>query len=78
MDGIATLGKIIVFVGAAMVVFGALVLLLSRVTGGRGAPLPGDIVIRREHVAIYFPIITCIVISIILTVLLWIIAVLRR
>ena len=78
MDGIASLGKIIIFVGIVMIVFGALILLLSRVTGGRGALLPGDIVIRRDHVTIYFPIITSIVISIILTLLLWIVAAVRK
>ncbi len=32
--------------------------------------LPGDIVVRREGFRLYFPIVTCIVISIVLTVVL--------
>jgi len=32
--------------------------------------LPGDIVVRREHVTFYFPIVTSIVLSIVLTLLL--------
>ena len=78
MDSVTSLAKIIVFIGVVMAVFGLVMLLLAKLTGGRGAPLPGDIVIHRRNITIYFPIITSIVISIILTLLLWIIASLRR
>lgn len=78
MDGMASLGKIIIFIGAAIIIFGVIVLLISRFTGGRGAPLPGDIVIRKDHVTIYFPIVTSIAISVILTILLWVIAAFRK
>lgn len=78
MDGIASIGKTLIFVGVAIIIFGAVVLLLAKLTGGRGALLPGDIVIRRDHTVIYIPIITSIVISIILTLLLWLIAAFRR
>jgi hypothetical protein len=77
MEG-ASVGKIIIVIGIAMIVFGAIVLLFSRLTGGRGAPLPGDIVIRKDHVTIYFPIVTGIVVSIILTLMLWAIAAFRK
>lgn len=78
MNEVASLGKIIIFIGVAIVIFGVVVLLLARVTGGRGAPLPGDIAIRRDNVTIYFPIVTMLVVSIILTLLAWIIAAARR
>jgi len=78
MDGIASFGKAIILIGIVIVIFGAVILLLSRVTGGRGAPLPGDIVIRKDHVTIYFPIITMLVISVILTVVMWLVAAFRR
>ena len=71
MNGIASIGKLIVFVGAMLVIFGLLILLLSKVTGGTGAPLPGDIAIRWGRVRVYLPIVTSIVLSIILTLLLW-------
>jgi Protein of unknown function (DUF2905) len=41
-------------------------------TGGKFFPLgrlPGDIVIEKENVKFYFPIVTCIVISVILTLI---------
>jgi hypothetical protein len=79
MDGgISSLAKVIIFIGAVIMIFGVIVLVLSRLTGGRGAPLPGDIVIRRDHVTIYFPIVTSILISIIITLLFWLISAIRR
>lgn len=41
---------------------------LARLGLGR---LPGDIAITRPGVQIYFPIVTCVVISIVLTLLFW-------
>lgn len=73
-----SVGRVIIAVGIALVIFGLIVLLLGRFTGGRGAPLPGDIVIRRDGITIYFPIITMLVISIILTIVFWVVSLLRR
>ena len=42
--------------------------LLSRIGIGR---LPGDIMIQRGNTSFYFPIVTCILISIALSVLMW-------
>lgn len=78
MDGIASIGKTIILIGIVIVVFGTIVLLLSKVMGGRGAPLPGDIVIRRDNVRIYLPIASSVAISIILTLVLWLVAALRK
>ena len=33
--------------------------------------LPGDIAIERGNVHIYFPIVTCIIVSVVLSVILW-------
>lgn len=78
MDNVTSLAKIIIFIGVMVAIFGLAMLLFSRLTGGRGAPLPGDIVVHRRNITIYFPIITSIVISVILTLLLWMISALRR
>lgn len=63
--------RVLVFVGAALVVVGVLFQVLSRVqlpfTLGR---LPGDIVIERENFTFYFPLGTMILISLGLTLLL--------
>ena len=39
--------------------------------------LPGDIVIERENSRFYFPIVTCIVISVVLSLVTWLIRALR-
>ena len=60
-------GKTLMTVGGVLVALGALLSLGGRIPWlGR---LPGDIVIERENFRVYFPIVTSIVISIILTLL---------
>ncbi|MGK5509508.1 DUF2905 domain-containing protein [Brevibacillus formosus] len=57
--------KLLIIGGAVLIVIG----LLWQV-GGRFLPLgrlPGDIVVEKENVKFYFPIVTCIVISIVLS-----------
>ncbi|HEY3297624.1 MAG TPA: DUF2905 family protein [Armatimonadota bacterium] len=71
-------GKFIIFIGVVIIVFGLVVLLVSHFSGGKGAPLPGDLVIRRHNTTIYVPIVSSIVISVILTVVLWILSALKR
>ena len=61
-------GKLVLFVGVALVVVGALLWLLGR-AGFRG--LPGDIRYETEHVRVYFPIVTSIVLSVVLTLGIW-------
>jgi hypothetical protein len=61
--------------GKLLVGLGSLVLLLGfALWGGFGAGwlgrLPGDIRIEREHSAFYFPIVTCIIISIVVSLIL--------
>jgi len=55
------LGRILVLVGVVLVAIGAV--------AAFGVRLPGDITIRGEHGAIYIPIATMIVVSIVLTIL---------
>lgn len=78
MGDMASIGKLIIGIGIAIVVFGGIVILISRFSGGRGAPLPGDIVIHRDGVTIYFPIVTMLVVSIILSLVFRLISWLHR
>ena len=55
------LGLVILIVGIASPIF-------SRIGVGR---LPGDIVIERGGTRFYFPLVTCIIISIVLSAILW-------
>ena len=61
-------GKLLVGLGAVLLVVGAAVWFLGRL-GFRG--LPGDIRYQGQHVQFYFPIVTCILISLIITVAAW-------
>ncbi|MGC5327974.1 DUF2905 domain-containing protein [Brevibacillus sp. SYSU BS000544] len=57
--------KLLIGIGALLIVIG----LLWQI-GGRFLPLgklPGDIVVEKENVKVYFPIVTCIIISILLS-----------
>ncbi|OGB92426.1 MAG: hypothetical protein A2Z31_08360, partial [candidate division NC10 bacterium RBG_16_65_8] len=62
-----SLAKILIVFGVVLAVLGGLLLLVGKVPFlGR---LPGDIVIRREHWSLYFPLTTSLVISLLLTLL---------
>ena len=62
------LGRFLIVLGAAAVLIGVLLVLAPRIPWlGR---LPGDILIRRGTFTFYFPIVTCVVVSIILTLIL--------
>ncbi len=68
-------GRYIMAAGAGLFVLGVAVWLMGRL-GFRG--LPGDIVYRSDRVTFYFPIVTCLVISALLTGLVWLWAWLSR
>jgi hypothetical protein len=62
-------------IGKVLVVFGVVIVFLGvALWSGFGAEwlgrLPGDIRIEREHSAFYFPIVTCIIISIVVSLIL--------
>ena len=69
------MGKVLMIVGLAVFLVGLVLTLLPNTRLGR---LPGDIVIRRDNWSVYIPIVTSILISLFLTVVLWIISWLRR
>jgi hypothetical protein len=67
-------GKILIIIGAVTLLFGLALLLGGRFGLGR---LPGDIVIQRENFTFFFPLMTGIVISIVLSLVLFIFGRLR-
>jgi hypothetical protein len=62
-------GRILIALGVLLIVAGLLASLGQRLPIRLGR-LPGDIVIRGKHGAFYFPIVTCIVVSVALSLLL--------
>ena len=61
------LGRILLVIGVLLLVVGGLAVLGVRLPFGR---LPGDIAIEGERGGFYFPVVTMIVVSIVLTVIL--------
>jgi len=64
-----SLGKGLVLIGLLVAAVGVL-FILSEKFGWIGR-LPGDITIRREHFTVHIPLATCLVISVILSLLIW-------
>jgi hypothetical protein len=64
------LGKLLLVLGGIILVAGAVLLLAGRFNLPLGR-LPGDIVYRGKNTVFYFPIVTCVLISIILSLLFW-------
>jgi hypothetical protein len=64
---VAEVGKFLIIIGIAIVVLGFI--LWSGIGAGFLGKLPGDIRIERGNSVFYFPIVTCIVISIVLSLI---------
>ncbi len=64
---IESLGRMLILIGVVAIVIGAIFVLFGRVPWiGR---LPGDIIIKRGNFTFYFPIVTMLLLSLILTIL---------
>jgi hypothetical protein len=60
-------GRILLVIGVVLVVVGGLAVLGVRLPFGR---LPGDIAVEGERGGFYFPIVTMLIVSVVLTILL--------
>ena len=60
--------RVLILIGIAIVVIGLLWPWLSKLGLGR---LPGDIMVQRQNVSFYFPIVTCLIISVVASLLFW-------
>lgn len=68
MDVWQGLGKLFILMGMLLLVIGGVMLLIGKIPGiGR---LPGDIYFQRGNFTFYFPLVTCILLSLLLTLLL--------
>ncbi len=71
------LGKMLIGLGTLLVVLGIVLLAAGRLHLPLGR-LPGDIAWRGKNSVVYFPVVTCIVLSVLLSLLFWIIGQFRR
>jgi len=65
-------GRMLLAAGAVLAVVG-LALIVGERLGFRIGRLPGDIVIRRKNGTFYFPVVTCVLLSLIGSLVLWLI-----
>lgn len=64
------LGRTLIGFGVLLVIVGLLLLLGDRLPLRLGR-LPGDIVIRGKNSTFYFPVVTCLIVSVALSLLMW-------
>jgi hypothetical protein len=74
---VADLGKLLVLLGGVILVVGLALILLGRTNLPIGR-LPGDMVYRGKNTTFYFPLATSIVLSVVLSVLLYVIGRMRK
>jgi hypothetical protein len=73
----AELGRLLLMLGIALVVIGGIVMLLGR-TGLPLGRLPGDFLYRGKNTTFYFPLASSILISIVLSIILFLIERMKR
>lgn len=70
-DAMVDIGRFLIVAGLVVLAAGVLWTVIARVDFGR---LPGDIVIERRSMTLYLPLATGLVVSIVLSLLLWLLA----
>ncbi|HKW86494.1 MAG TPA: DUF2905 domain-containing protein [Nitrospiraceae bacterium] len=78
-----SLGKIFIFLGVVLALIGALLTLVGKLpslSNGLGwlGKLPGDILIKRDNFSFYFPLTTSVLISVVVTLLLYVLSLLLK
>ncbi len=68
---LGTLGRMLLGVGALVALVGVVLIVAERFPGLRIGRLPGDIAVERDRWRLYFPLGTSILLSIVLSLLLW-------
>jgi hypothetical protein len=64
------ISRLLIALGLVILAVGLLWPVLAKLGLGR---LPGDVVIRRDGFLLYFPIVTCLIVSAVLSVILWLV-----
>ena len=76
MSDLQPLGRALMLIGALVAVFGAVLVFGPKIPWlGR---LPGDVLIQRERFSLYVPVASCLLVSVILSVIFWLMGQFRR
>ena len=65
----AEFGKILIFIGILLAILGIVFIFGNKIPFV--GKLPGDIVIERKNYSFFFPVATCIIISVVMSFILW-------
>jgi hypothetical protein len=76
-SGLGDVGKGLIVLGAVLLVAGFALTLTGRMNWPWGR-LPGDIVYRGKHTTFYFPLATSVVVSVVLSIVLYVVGRLRK
>jgi Protein of unknown function (DUF2905) len=77
MEPTRELGKSLLVIGVLIAIVGGLLLASGKLPFRLGR-LPGDIAVEGKHGGFYFPVVTCILLSVLLTLVMWLVNYFRR
>jgi hypothetical protein len=77
MEPARELGKSLLVIGVLIAIVGGLLLASGKLPFRLGR-LPGDIAYRGKNGGAYFPVVTCILLSVLLTLVMWLVNYFRR
>ncbi|MFH1201835.1 MAG: DUF2905 domain-containing protein [Candidatus Omnitrophota bacterium] len=63
------IAKLLIVLGLFLVILGAVIYIVSKIPGA--GKLPGDILITKKNFTFYFPLVTCLLISLILSLIMF-------
>ncbi len=72
--GLGALGRMLLLAGALLAALGLLLLVAERFPGLRVGRLPGDLSFERGNLRLYLPLATSIAVSVLVTLVLWLVA----
>jgi len=77
LESTRELGKLLLVVGVLVAIVGGLLLASGKLPFRLGR-LPGDIAYQGKNTSFYFPVVTCILLSVVLTLVMWVVNSFRK
>lgn len=72
------LGKVVLISGIVLAVLGLVLMAGSKISFFGLGRLPGDIAYKGKNFSFYFPIVSCLLLSVVLTLVLWVISLITK
>lgn len=74
----AQFGKLLIVFGIVLIVVGLAIVAASRFSLFGIGKLPGDITYRGKYGTLYFPIVSCLILSVVLSLVFWLVSILTK